>query len=861
MELHLTPRLKQRTAQAAACERYVDRLPLPPEQRSELLADAPAVGDSALNGGSRDAQAAIEQLQSRLAARDVAKDATSAPGGSTYASIGRRLTIAYGNPQAGGRPLLQRREDGTVRLDTGPAPQRSSMVPRQWPPHIVTGWLRNTWRRMLGRAPVPETWDTLHDGPDAEGKWHPAGSHRRWFLLGLVIGQTALATYFMTNVLPYHGDDALEIADLALFAVLFAWVSAGFWTAMMGFLVLAKGGDRHLISRSAAPDAAIEPDARTAVIMPICNEDVSRVYAGLRATYESLERTGQLSHFDFIVLSDSGNPDLRTAEHDAWMEVCRAVGGFGRIFYRWRRHRVKRKTGNVADFCRRWGSKYRYMVVLDADSVMSGDCLATLVRLMEANPGAGIIQTAPVAVGRETLYARVQQFSTRVYGPLFTAGLHYWQLGESHYWGHNAIIRVKAFMEHCALAPLPGRGPLSGEILSHDFVEAALMRRAGWGVWIAYDLPGSYEEMPPNLLDEVKRDRRWCQGNLMNFRLWLKQGFHIVHRAVFLTGIMAYVSAPLWFLFLMLSTAMLAKHALVPPEYFTQRYQLFPIWPEWHPEKALALFSATATLLFLPKVASVLLLMKEARNYGGPVRLLLSMMIEVMLSAMLAPTRMLFHTKFVLAAYSGWGISWKSPPREDAETTWGEAFRRHGGHTLLGLAWGTLVYWLHPAFVLWLLPIVGSLVLSIPASVMLSRVSLGQASRRAGLFVIPEEVQPPREIVEMQQHVEDTAETPDFVDAVVDPVTNALMCATATARTVQPEPTRMRHASLVQHALTGGPQALTAAQKHVLLGDPLALSRLHELVWGSPLADAGWKQTRVLVRRAPNVVPLRPRAA
>ena len=140
------------------------------------------------------------------------------------------------------------------------------------------------------------------------------------------------------------------------------------------------------------------------------------------------------------------------------MEICRAVGGFGRIFYRWRRHRVKRKTGNVADFCRRWGSQYRYMIVLDADSVMSGDCTATLVRLMEANPGAGIIQTAPQAVGRETMYARVQQFATRVYGPLFTAGLHYWQLGESHYWGHNAIIRVKPFMEHCALAPLPGKG-------------------------------------------------------------------------------------------------------------------------------------------------------------------------------------------------------------------------------------------------------------------------------------------------------------------------------------------------------------------------------------------------------------------
>jgi 16S rRNA C967 or C1407 C5-methylase (RsmB/RsmF family) len=211
------------------------------------------------------------------------------------------------------------------------------------------------------------------------------------------------------------------------------------------------------------------------------------------------------------------------------------------------------------------------MVVLDADSVMTGDCLSGLVRLMEANPNAGIIQSSPKASGMDTLYARCQQFATRVYGPLFTAGLHFWQLGESHYWGHNAIIRVQPFIEHCALAPLPGEGSFAGSILSHDFVEAALMRRAGWGVWIAYDLPGSYEELPPNLLDELKRDRRWCHGNLMNFRLFLVKGMHPVHRAVFLTGVMSYLSAPLWFMFLALSTALQVVHALTSPEVIAPR--------------------------------------------------------------------------------------------------------------------------------------------------------------------------------------------------------------------------------------------------------------------------------------------------
>ena len=239
------------------------------------------------------------------------------------------------------------------------------------------------------------------------------------------------------------------------------------------------------------------------------------------------------------------------------------------------------------------------MVVLDADSVMSGECLTSLVRLMEANPNAGIIQTAP-RPRAWTPSMRACSSSLRVYGPLFTAGLNFWQLGESHYWGHNAIIRVKPFIEHCALAPLPGTGSFAGAILSHDFVEAALMRRAGWGVWIAYDLPGSYEELPPNLLDELKRDRRWCHGNLMNFRLFMVRGVHTVHRLVFLTGVMSYLSAPLWFLFLLLSTGLLAIHTLMEPEYFLQPNQLYPLWPRWHPEEAIALFSATMTLLFLP---------------------------------------------------------------------------------------------------------------------------------------------------------------------------------------------------------------------------------------------------------------------
>ena len=687
----------------------------------------------------------------------------------------------------------------------------------------------------------------LVDGPDPVGRWHRSGSVRRIVLLLLMLLQTGTATYFMREVLPYHGGEPLELVMLMLFAVLFCWVSAGFWTALMGFLVLMRGArnDPYLISREEAGVKDIAPEARTAIVMPICNEDVNRVFAGLRATYESLARANDgkdLERFDFFILSDSNQADICAAEIDAWAKLCAAVGGFGRIFYRHRVRRVKRKSGNIDDFCRRWGANYRYMIVLDADSVMSGDCLATLVRLMQANPGAGIIQTAPRAAGRDTLYARIQQFSTRVYGPLFTAGLHYWQLGESHFWGHNAIIRLAPFMRHCALAPLPGSGAMSGEIMSHDFVEASLMRRSGWSVWIAYDLDGSYEEMPPNLLDELGRDRRWCQGNLMNFRLFLARGMHTVHRAVFATGVMAYISAPLWCLFLILSTLLLASHTLIDPQYFVTPKQLFPIWPEWHPEKALALFSATATLLFLPKILSVfLIIVKGGHGFGGSFRLTLSMIIELLFSMLLAPVRMLFHTRFVLGAFLGWAVGWKSPPRADNQTGWGEALRRHGWHTLLGVLWGGGVYFLSPSYVWWLLPITGSLAISIPMSVLSSRVSLGRAMRKLGLFLIPEEKDPPRELRETVAHLAASPAGRGFVDAVVDPVYNALICATGRAHPRRPQNSGNARLAMVRKALREGPLGLTEKQRNTVLNDPQLLSALHFDVWHSEYAHPAWR--------------------
>jgi membrane glycosyltransferase len=804
MELSAPAGLTRDARRVEVVERYLDSLDLP-------LADRAALRERiAARGVAGDAARAFAAMHAELAQ---ARSGEQNPDDPARVSVRARLDRAFAERTLGTRPL-ERRDSG---MATAPPLSRTSMAPSEW--------LRGPWRRFRER-PQRER------AADGAPMLAPVSWHRRFGLLALIVAQTYVATVLMKSVLPYHGRTLLEIPILVLFAILFGWVSAGFWTAIAGYLVLARGRDRWAISRTAARDAPIAETTRTAIIMPIANEDVARVFAGLRATYESVARTGLLSRFDFFVLSDSADPDARVAELTAWLDLCRSQDAFGHVYYRWRPHRIKRKSGNVADFCRRWGKDYRYMVVLDADSVMTGDCLTTLVRIAEANPDAGILQTAPKATGRDTLYARVQQFATGVYGPVFTAGLHYWQLRESHYWGHNAIIRVAPFIEFCALGRLPGGGNLSGEILSHDFVEAALMRRAGWGVWIVYDLPGSYEEMPPNLIDELKRDRRWCQGNLMNFRLALMKGLHPAHRVVFMTGVMAYLSAPLWFLFLMLSTALLAVHTLAAPVYFTEPYQMFPIWPQWQPEWALRLVVATGTILFLPKLLAVALIMgRRAHEFGGRFNIVVSTLGEIVLSMLLAPIRMLFHTRFVVAALAGWAITWRSPARDDAATSWGYALRQHGSQTLFGILWAGFVGWLNPAFLPWLAPVAGALIVSIPLSVYTSRASLGRRARRAGLFLIPEETAVPREIRAMTSHLAASPPTPTFATAIVDPVINALVCAVAKDRRRFPQQVRDARARLARAALDGDPTSLPPERKTRLLGDAGAMSWLHFHTW------------------------------
>ncbi|MBB6559909.1 membrane glycosyltransferase [Acidovorax soli] len=651
----------------------------------------------------------------------------SLPEAAASQDNGAVVVALHGEHRSQRSALREERHPNSV---TAPPLNRGSMPPLPW---------RGFWN-SIGTALLSRLTGRGGQGPAAPAQaeaWQGAAQRRRWTFALLTVLSTTLATTLFAGVQPDYDNAWLGYGQMALFALLSAWVVTGFMTGMMGFWVMVRG-DRHALSAKSVASHTLAPDARTAIIMPICNEDVATVFAGLRATCESVAATGHGATFDVFVLSDSYDPAIAKAERAAWEDLRSALAEHAQqpqvqVYYRLRTRRSHRKAGNVADFCRRWGKDYRYMVVLDADSVMSGDCIVSMAKLMEAHPSAGIIQTATQAIGHVTLHARAQQFASRVTGRLFTLGMQYWQLGESHYWGHNAIIRMEPFMQHCALAPIPGQGGMSGGILSHDFVEAALMRRAGYHVWLVSDLIGSYEQQPPDLLAELQRDRRWCQGNLQNARLVAEPGIHAVHRSMFVTGAMAYLSAPLWLAFLTLGTALWLSGA--------------PVVANWHilPAELLGLWAWTVSMLFLPRILGVtaVFMRREQAQYGGGWSLVKSAMAESVLAILQAPVRMLAHSLFVLLAITGLELQWKSPPREANAVPWGQATRQLAPMTAVIALLALGVAFVDGSALLWLMPVGLPLALAIPLAVLTSQIDLGRALRAQRLLLIPEEAWSP----------------------------------------------------------------------------------------------------------------------
>jgi membrane glycosyltransferase len=670
---------------------------------------------------------------------------------------------------------------------------------------------------------------------------------RRFFFFSSVFVLTSLALWVMSDLLWDDGITFIEGVILFLFTVLFAHIAVGFCTALFGFYIINRGGDSCRIINTVDWNKDT-PLASTAIILPVYNEDVSRVFEGLRVIFRSVQETGKLEHFDFFILSDSNKPNQWIEEEVAWVELCKQVQGFGKIFYRKRRQAINKKAGNVADFLRRWGKNYRYMVVLDADSIMTGKALVQLVAMMEANPNAGIIQTAPRIVRGQSLYTRIQAFANGLYSPIFQAGMNYWQQHDSNYWGHNAIIRVQPFMDHCALPDLPGSEPFGGRILSHDFVEASLMRKAGWAVWLVPEIENSYEEGPPTLIDSAKRDRRWCQGNMQHTWLLTARGFKPANRFHLLMGVMAYVSSPLWLLFLILSTIHVfslvrSGRILLRPQEYTSIFGYVIQIPQ-----ALFLFLFTLLLLFLPKVVSLVTALhkrEEATKFGGRLRMTISAVLETLTSALLAPVNMVFNSKFVLFTLLGQGVGWVTQQRNATEdgTEWREAIITHWPMTVFGLVWGISSFIISPTFFWWLSPVLAGLVISAPISIFLSKSIIGQGARQLGLFITPEESEPCYELRRLEknlsecykhmQPIEPLRNDYGLVQAVLDPYINAMHVALRRHRQPSDE-AREWFMQLRERLLSEGPDALSTKEKMALLLDANSMIWLHEELWRRP---------------------------
>ena len=564
---------------------------------------------------------------------------------------------------------------------------------------------------------------------------------RSYIFLGTA-ALTLAGCYEIYEVLQVGGITALEAMVLVLFVLLFAWVAFSFMSALAGFVVLLF---RMRDALGIDPDGPLPvANRRNAMLLPTYNEDPHRVMARLRAIYESVGETGCASQFDWYVLSDTTDPSIWIEEEKCFLQLRRELGA-GQLFYRHRPENTARKSGNIEDWVQRFGAGYDHMIVLDADSLMTGDTIVRLAAAMERHPNVALIQTLPIVVNARTLFARLQQFAGRLYGPLIAAGIAWWHGSEGNYWGHNAIIRVRAFAEDAGLPELRGRKPFGGHILSHDFVEAALMRRAGWAIHMAPTIGGSFEECPPSLLDFAARDRRWCQGNLQHLAVLPARGLHWVSRLHLLTGIGSYLTAPLWLIFLVLGILISLQAQFVRPEYFPKGFSLFPQWPAQDPILAAWVFLGTMGLLIVPKLLAYLLLLTQPRNrrrFGGGLVVFVGILIETLLSGLIAPVMMIFQSSAVGEILLGRDAGWQVQRRDDGGVTRGEIIRKYALPTLFGVVMAGTAYAVSLPLLLWMAPVILGLLLAVPIAIVSSTAGSGVANRQPRLFGTPEQTSP-----------------------------------------------------------------------------------------------------------------------
>jgi len=498
---------------------------------------------------------------------------------------------------------------------------------------------------------------------------------------------------------------------VALVAITFIWVSLSVSTVLVG---LARRALNPCITRYGRRQAKPQ---NVALLVPIYNEPTADVFGNASAMLKELAQGPKKDRFTLFILSDTRDEAIAEQELHA-LSALRAHAPTGvDVYYRRRADNVDKKIGNLTDWIQNWGGAYEAMIVLDADSLMSGAAIRQLAHELAAHPEAGLIQSFPALIGAESLFGRMQQFSNAVYGWLLAEGLATWYQSEGNYWGHNAIIRTKAFADNAHLPYLRGRGGRQDLVMSHDFVEAGMLRRAGWAVRFMPRAGGSYEEAPQTLIDYSLRDRRWCQGNMQHLRLLFTRGFHPVSRFHLLQGAVAFLLSPAWFALILIWSLIgaMPKEALDP---IHAANPFYPVWPKnQQPVDGLIFLVFIYAMLLMPKITGMLALSANARtrsDYGGWLKFAGTAFLEILLSVIYAPVLMVQQTIAVVFAALGRSMSWAPQNRQNIGYSWGQTIRFHWVETVIGIA--MLAGIGLGAVSIWLIPIAISLTLASPLS-------------------------------------------------------------------------------------------------------------------------------------------------
>ncbi|HTS40828.1 MAG TPA: glucans biosynthesis glucosyltransferase MdoH [Xanthobacteraceae bacterium] len=557
---------------------------------------------------------------------------------------------------------------------------------------------------------------------------------RRALLAVLVIATTAAMLWLMAIALSASGFGVVDAVILILFGLTLPWTVIGFWNSVIGFLIIRFARDP--IATVTPIAARVRGDERitasTAILVCIRNEPPARVIRNIEPMMQELVGAGVGDRFKLFVLSDTNRPDVATIEEAQFGELAARWHGRLDLVYRRRETNEGFKAGNIRDFCERWGDEHEFAVTLDTDSFIPASAVLRMVRVIQADPKLGILQGLVVGLPSTSAFARIFQFGMRLGMRSWTIGSAWWQGDCGPYWGHNAVIRLAPFIAHCHIPTLPGTGVLSGHVLSHDQVEAALMRRAGYEVRVLPEEDLGWEENPPTLIEFIRRDQRWCQGTLQYSFFLFAPGMKFVSRFQLAFAMLMFLSSPAWIGLLVVGTLALA-FAPTPADFI-------------RPDAGYALLIITLVMWFAPKIATVLDVLTRPelrRAFGGTARFLTSVVTETVFFILLSPIMWFCHTLFLAGLPFGRVIGWIGQVRDDHIVSWSAALRQLWPHSVLGLGSLAIVAVTHPTALPYVFLLAGGPALSVPLAVITALPAVGTALVRVGIGRLPEETAPP----------------------------------------------------------------------------------------------------------------------